>query len=35
MVVDAFANYRWDHGRILWLPVCAQAMVVAVSNHRS
>ena len=34
MVVDAFATYRWDHGRNLWLPVCAQAMVVDVSNHR-
>ena len=33
MVVDAFATYRWDHGRNLWLPVCVQAMVVAVSNH--
>ncbi len=33
MVVDAFATYRWDHGRNLWLPVCIQAMVVAVSNH--
>jgi len=33
MVVDAFATYHWDHVRNLWLPVCAQAMVVAVSNH--
>ena len=33
MVVDAFATYRWDHGRNLWLPVYIQAMVVAVSNH--
>ena len=33
MMVDAFATYRWDHGRNLWLPVCVQAMVVAVSNH--
>ena len=32
-MVDAFATYRWDHGRNLWLPVCVQAMVVAVSNH--
>ena len=34
MVVDAFATYRWDHGRNLWLPVYIQSMVVAVSNHR-
>ena len=33
MVVDAFATYRWDHGRNLWLSVSAQAMVVDVSNH--
>jgi hypothetical protein len=33
LVVDAFATYRWDHGRNLWLSVCVQAMVVAVSNH--
>ena len=34
VVADAFATYRWDHGRNLWLPVYIQAMVVAVSNHR-
>jgi len=34
MVVDACATYRWDHCRNLWLPVCAQVMVVDVSNHR-
>jgi hypothetical protein len=33
MVVDD-ATYRWDHGRNLWLPVCAQVMVVDVYNHR-
>jgi hypothetical protein len=33
VVADAFATYRWDHGRNFWLPVCVQAMVVAVSNH--
>ena len=34
MVVDACATYRWDHCRNLWLPVCAQVMVVDVYNHR-
>ena len=34
VVADAFATYRWDHGRNLWLPVYIQSMVVAVSNHR-
>ena len=33
MVVDAFATYCWDHGQNLCLPVCAQAMIVDVSNH--